>query len=537
MKKSILFYALSVFAFFTGTTGCSDFDDTNIDPEHITEETMDFRIVFSNVVAQACGSDYDVWRNGLIYCANMMQHTTSVDWQQGVFYTYSSGYNSAYWDALYSGDRGALRDVVLIMNEWEGDDSYANEYQMCRIIKAYIFHRMTDLYGDIPYSEASHAYDENILYPKYDEQKDIYLDLLNELDEAQAAIDPSLTAQMTSQDLMYSGDASKWKKFANSLMLRIAMRMTKVDPATAETWVKKAVSNGLFESVSDNAMVAHPDGSGLDDGSEPYGKVLAHEDPQAFYVSEYFVNLLKSTNDPRLRLIATVCDNPSEKWEGDFDYGECEDTTKLIGMPVGYDVAGGQWDLSNAAGYPGTNWRSYYALPNRYTFARPDVPTMIATYAEQQLLLAEAAYRGWVSGSAKDYYEQGVRAAMQQFSSYSNSDASALYSTYLSSSAVNQYLDENPFDESRALEMINTQYYITTFCDEYETFANWRRSGYPELTPVNKGYTNCVTNGTIPRRFTYPTTEEQVNSSNYLEAVSRISGGDQMTSRVWWDVE
>lgn len=536
MKKTIS-YILSALISLIGTISCSDFGDVNNNPEKITDEAMDFRIVFTNVVAQSCGADHDVWRNSLIYGANMMQHTTSADWQQGVFYTYSDGFNSAYWETMYRGDRAVLRDALLIMNAWKNKPGYENDYQMCRIIRAFVFHRMTDLYGDIPYSEATHASDQNILYPKYDKQQDIYNDLLKELDEAQTALDPSLPSAMSNQDLLYQGDASKWKKFANSLMLRIAMRLTKVDPTTAQTWVQKALSNGVFKSINDNAMVNHPDGNSLDDGSEPYGKIFSNSDPQAFFLSEYFINMLKNTNDPRLALIATVCEDPSGKWQGEFDFGNI-DPEKQVGMPIGYDLNGGQWDLSTAPGYPGKDWRSYYSLPNRYTFARPDVPTMLLTYAEQQLLLAEAAYRGWISDkSAETYYKEGVTAAMQQFSFYTNPNAQQLYNTHLTLSNIEGYLAANPFDNNKAFEQINTQYYITTFCDELETFANWRRSGYPKLTPVNKGYSTCVTNGTIPRRFTYPTNEVQVNTANYQEAVSRLSGGDNMTSRVWWDAE
>ncbi len=533
MKKAII-YASVALSLTVGATSCSDFGDVNNDPEQMTPEVLDFRLVFTGVQAQACGSDWDVWRNGLIYSANMMQHTTSVDWQHGVFYTYSDGYNSAYWDGLYSGDRGVLRDVRLTMNAWQNKTGYENEYQMCRIMRAYIFHRMTDLYGDIPYSEASQGA-EGINYPKYDAQKDIYNDLLKELDEAQAALNPSATSQIGSQDLIYGGDVAKWKKFANSLMLRMAMRLTKVDPATAQTWVQKAVANGLFANATDNAMVRHTDGSGLDDGSEPYGKVFAHEDPQAFYLSETFVNLLKNTGDPRLSLIATVCQNPGEKWEGNFDFGNTS-PDKQVGLPVGYDTNGGAWDISTAPGYPGANWRSYYSLPNRYTYARPDVPTMLLTYTENQLLLAEAAVRGWVTDkSAEAYYQAGVRAAMEQFAFYPA--AKSLYDTYLTPSAIDAYLTAHPFNTATALEQIHTQYYITTFADEYETFANWRRTGYPTLTPVNKGYPTTVTNGTIPRRFTYPVSESQSNAANYQDAVSRLTGGDKMTSRVWWDVQ
>lgn len=537
IKNKILCVATS-FGLMLGTFGCSDFGDTNIDPEHLNEGNINYNLLFTASQVQALGSDWDVWRNGIIYGSTMMQHTTSVSWTY-VFYTYSEGYNAAYWDALYSGDRGVIRDITDVTRNWEGKEGFENDYQLARIMKAYMFHRMTDLYGDIPYSEAGRIRD-GIAYPKYDTQETIYSDLLNELNEAQAAINVSGGTQLGSAELYFNGDLNKWKKFANSLILRIAMRLSKVNPAKAQEWVKVAVNNGIINQSSDNAILYHTDGTPDDDSAEPYGKIFTHSDPQAFFLSEYFVNMLKSTNDPRLGLIATVCENPGIKYfQNGYERGNTDPAIQ-VGMPVGYDVDGGDFDISKAPGYPGENFRSVYSVPNRYTYADPQAPTMIVTYAENQLLLAEAAYRGWLQGtsetkSARDYYESGVRAAMEQFSFYTN--ARSLYTEYITTEAVNNYLTANPFDESRALEMINTQYYITTFCDEYETFANWRRSGYPVLTPVDKGYPNSVTNGTIPRRFTYPSAESQNNSTNYNEAVQRLNDGDRMTSRVWWDVQ
>lgn len=543
MKKVIL-YTAAILSLMTGMISCSDFGDVNNDPEHMTPTSMDYRVLFTTVVIQSCGSEGDVWRNGLIYGGNMMQHTSSINWIHGIFYTFSADYNSAYWDNLYSGSKGIVRDLRLIMNEWKDNDAFANDYQMCRILRAYVFHRMTDLYGDIPYSEAGQGY-EGIGYPKYDKQEDIYNDILKELDEAQAALDPAKATSVSNEDLFYKGDVSKWKKFANSLMLRVAMRLTNIDPAKAKEWTQKAVNNGLFENASDNAILYRTGGDATQDSSEPYGKIFGQRDPGSFFVSEYFINMLKETNDPRLPLIATVCTHPEDAYNsGSFDYGD-NDPDKQIGLPSGYDANGGEWDLVNAPGAPkdpkdpsalASDWKSHYSVPCRYTYGHPLSPTMMLTYTENQFLLAEAAYRGWISDkSVKEYYESGVRSAMEQFSFYPNADA--YYKLYLNTEAVNQYLEKNPFNESKAMEQIATQYWITTFCDSYETFANWRRTGYPALTPVNKNYPSTVTNGTIPRRFTYPIKEAQVNAANYKEAVSRISGGDKMTSRVWWDKE
>ncbi len=544
MKKFILYTTFAAFGLMGITTGCSDFGDTNLDPEHPSEANMNYKMLFTGAQVQALGSDWDVWRNGCIYSSTMMQHTTSVSWSQ-VFYTYSEGYNAAYWDALYSGDRGVIRDIVDVLRNWKDLEGYENDYQLARIMKSYMFHRMTDMYGDIPYSQAGQM-KEGIAYPKYDRQEDVYKGILEELNDAQSKIDPSAGYQLGNADIYFAnGDTDslkleKWKKFANSLILRAGMRLSKVNPAEAEKWVKTAVNNGIIDNQDDNAVLFRRDANVTNDSAEPYGKIFTQEDQQAFFLSEFFVNMLKDTNDPRLALIGIVTSNPAAKYtQLGYDRGN-PDPAVQVGMPIGYDRQGGEFDLSKHPDYPGDNFRSHYSMPNRYTYADPQAPTMIVTYAENQLLLAEAAYRGWLSGTsetktAKEYYESGVRAAMKQFSLYSN--ASFIYSQYITDSAINTYLRDNLFDINNALEMINTQYYITTFCDEYETFANWRRSGYPVLTPVDKDYPNTATNGTIPRRFTYPSSESQSNATNYNEAVSRLKDGNTMTSRVWWDVE
>lgn len=547
MKKVILYTAVAL-SIIVSTTSCSDFGDVNNDPEHLNTEIVDYRMVFTGMETMLPGYGFgDVWRNGIIYCANMLQHTSTVGWKEGIFYTYNSGLNESFW-GLYQGEDSPIRNAYLIMQAWKDKPGYENGYQMCRIARAYILQRATDLYGDVPYFDASKGFD-GIGYPRYDKQQDIYNDLLKELDEAQAALDPSLTSSLTKEDIIFKGDVLKWKRFANSLMVRVAMRLSKVDPALAETWVKKAVSNGTFTNINESAIIQHQDG-GTTGWKEPYGDIYSDTDSYEFFLSEYFVNLLKNNNDPRLPLIGTVCStNPRARWNDSepFDYGNCNPEIQ-VGMPTGYDQNGENWDISKAPGYPGdwpkelenkpawSKFETYYSRPNRYTYGRPDAPSMLVTYAETQLLLAEAAHRGWITGkSAQDYYNEGVTAAMEQFAFYT--PAKEIYDTYLKSDAIEKYLQENPFDPTKALEQINTQYYITTFCDEYEAFSNWRRTGFPTLTPVNKNYPMCVTNGTIPRRFTYPTSEAQVNATNYQEAISRLTDGDKMTSRVWWDKE
>ncbi len=522
MKKAIIYIATAL-CLMTGIAGCSDFGDTNIDPERLTGDKLDYKLMFTNVQTYVYGTDWEVWRNSMIYISTMLQHTASTEsYWNGDKYTYNMGYNAAYWDRIFP---NGIRNAIDVINHWKDDDAYKAEVQMMRIMKVILFHRMTDQYGDIPYSEAGLGFIEGIGYPKYDDQQSIYMDMLKELKEAAETLSTLSGSQIATADLMYGGDIAKWRKFAYSLMLRLGMRLSKVDPSTAQTWVNTAITGGLFESNSDNGIIEHPDGEETNGSIDGFAKIIVHEDPSAYRLSESFINLLKNSNDPRLPLIATVCEEPSHKiGSGRWQLG---DTTfsKQLGMPNGYDTNNEDTDISKAPNWTGN--KNDYSVICRYTFSKRDAPTFVLTYAENQLLLAEAAHRGWISGSAKEYYDRGVKAAMQQFSQFGI--------TGIPDSRIDQYLTENAFDATKALEQINTQYYIVTFSDEYETFANWRRSGYPVLKTVN--YYNNVTNGTIPRRFTYPNNESARNETNYNTAVAKLKNGDAMTSRVWWDAE
>lgn len=230
--KKYLVYMTCAAAAMIGGTGCSDFGDVNMDPEHLNSENIPTELLFTNGQHQMLGSDWDVWRNGCIYAAQWMSHTASFNWLGNANYTWNDGYSGVYWE-IYNGDtRGALRDMKDAVEAWKEDPSRQIDYQIARIMLAYGMHRMTDLYGDIPYSQAVQP--ELYSFPEYDTQQSIYMDLLKELNEAQAALNGASAAAMKSADNFYQGDASKWRKFANSLMLRVAMRMSKVDPAAAD---------------------------------------------------------------------------------------------------------------------------------------------------------------------------------------------------------------------------------------------------------------------------------------------------------------
>ena len=580
--KTLKYLAIASF-FALGVTSCGDFGDLNIDPEHLNEENVPYSKLFSNAQHQALGSDWDMWRTGCIYSAQWTQQLSSIGWWDSYArYNYSDGYSASFWDT-YSGDRGAMRDVTTCYDKWNGVAGMEVDWNMARVMRVYAFAKMSDLYGDIPYSEAGRP--ALYSYPKYESQEDIYKSMLAELDEAQANL--TGTAVMGAQDLYFQGDAAKWKKFANSLMLRLAMRLVKVDPATAKTYAAKAVANGVMESNADNCILYHSEGATTNDSAEPFAKIMSHEDRE-FYLSNVFVDMLKSTNDPRLSAIGTICgvryssgvpvrsDQVSDiQQDGGWtvnnnaykdtygDYGNMAMDAQN-GMPVGgysssptskYTVSEvDPWMAKNDDNIffiytkqDGTkdtiyNYEVYYchySTVNRYTYADPKAPTFIVTYAQTKLLMAEAAEREFISGDAKLYYEDGVKAAFAQFSQFPNGvGATKIAFSEGAEAAANAYLAANPYNKEKAYEQINTQYYIATFGDPHEVFANWRRSGYPVLTPAVKAENDGLseTKTSIPRRFRYPAREAQVNKTNYDAAVAR-QGGDTFSTRVWWDKE
>jgi hypothetical protein len=552
MKNKILLLAL-VSASSLLNCGCTkNFETINKDPNSILGNLESFKYLLTTAQLTTSGNSdansYEDWRANLIYASCMVQHISSTaGYWEGDKYFVNSSYLSSYWDQNYgpqqNGDNplqntnsSPIGDIVEVVTHAKTDTGNVNLYNIARIFKVFMFQRMTDMYGDCPYSQAGLGYISDITAPKYDKQQDIYTDMFNELSDAASKLIPDPYANKAgSADLIYKGDAGQWKKFAYSEMLRLAMRISKVDPTNAQKWAQAAVAGGVFTDNTDNAMVQHqnatPNGAGAQVANGT-GAVLGIIDPANARLSKTFVDYLRSTNDPRLIYYGTVVLSDPAKNTSDMG-----DTTAahVLGQPNGYDALGGALDISLAANYPRlpkittsdstTVYQRRYSIVNRYTFARTTVPTFFLTYAETALLEAEAAQRGWIAGSAADFFTKGVQAAMQQLGLQAGAGPV--------DGLITTYLNAHPLVAGTELEQINTQYWIATFSDEYEAWANWRRSGFPTLTPIN--YPGNATNGTIPRRYTYPTGEAGTNSANYAAAVAGLSDGDKITSRVWWD--
>ena len=490
MKKIVLtFFALSLV--LSSCDFDKGFEEMNVNPAKASQ--LDVANKFASVVLQTSGGRYENWRASLIYQSVMIQHFSSTaGYWSGDRYFRNDGYATSLWDRYYP---SAVKEIEDIRSQLTEEGNTGSEMGMTRILRVFIYSRLTDLHGDIPYSEAGQGYTNGILKPKYDAQKDIYMDFLKELEEAVAQIGASTT--MGKSDLIFQGNTTKWKAWGNSMMLRMALRLHKADPATSKAWAEKAAAGGVMTSNDHIAMIAHTDGpEGINKNG--HGEVFdADGNPR---MSKTFVDWLK--DDPRLPILAARRSDGSTK------------IADLIGMPNG----------STGATVSDT---SIYAEPNRSVITKRDVPMVLQTYAEVRFMLAEMAVRGWnVVGDAKTHYEAGVKAAMQMLSGI-YPDAAAI-----SDAEVATYLAAKPYDASKGWEMISEQYWAATLLNEYEAFSNWRRTGFPTLVPTNDP--GNVTGGTIPRRLIYPTGEGSTNAENYNAAIAR-QGPNDFKTRVWWD--
>ncbi len=408
------------------------------------------------------------------------------------------------WQRYY---REVNKHLVDVIAKTKGDATRSNLYNMARIWKAYTFMILTDSYGDVPYTEAGLGYLQGTVFPKYDPQQAIYTDILKELDEASAALDASKTKEAS--DVIYAGDVTKWKRLGYSLMLRAAMRLTKVDANTAQNYVKKAFAGGVMQSNADNCILRHTAAYNNEIGSQ-----LNSSERANFYLHATFVDFLKNSNDPRLGIIALKYNTKAQS-ATDFT----KDPAKQIGIPAGYD----QSTLSKTPNYPGEI--ELYSQVDRTKVGRFDAPCFFVTFGQTQLLLAEAAQRGWITGNVADYYKAGVKGHIQQFTEY---DANS----NVSEATIEAYFTANPFNAAKALEQINTQYWVASFMNNPEAFANFRRSGFPALTP--NPYPGKEIKGNFINRLSYPVDEISVNKANLDAAVAR-QGADDLDTKVWWN--
>lgn len=534
MKKHFIGAGLG---FMLLTTACTkDFKEINTDPTQYSPENFDANYFLSSSQSNYSGtiSGYAgpiLFQSGWVQIFSMA--TVTGDYYTNADkYLASSNTNSYVQSSWNNGYRSAALANEILINHG-GDADWVNINAIATIMKVLNVQYITDVYGDAPYSQALQARD-NVTLPVYDKQQDVYTAMLTDLDNALTSINTSAKAP-TADISSLSNDVSKWKRFGYSLMLRMAMRLVKKDAALAQTWAEKAFAGGTLNPGED-VYFKTDNSNGY--GNANIGAWLVATDFYQVRWSKTLIDYLKSVNDPRLSIIAEVpadgfANNNNQALPGDNSAGV------QLGQPNGYDLNTGSTNISNSPGYPGGSGAGAdatpigkYSRPRTAIYASRDIPVFVLTYAESELLLAEAAARNFNVGSvtAAEHYRNAVSAGIQSLNVFS---AGAVSAGDADTYAASQPLDVSTLENS--LEMINTQYWATTgvLLNFGESWNNWKRSGYPVLTPVN--YPGNFSGGEIPRRQPYPSGEATSNPTGYSSGVASLSGGDNWSSRVWWD--
>lgn len=410
-----------------------------------------------------------------------VQHWAKIQYTDPDRYIENNNSFTTLWKTLYGQSITDLNKVITIADQQQKPNYKA----VALTLRSWVFQLLTDTYGDIPYRQAGKI--DSFLTPAYDKQEDVYLGLLSDLKTAQATL--SASGGTIAGDPLYGGNIGSWKKFINSLRIRIALRIADKDPVQAQQVFTdiQTEGGGYFTSNGDMAALVYQDSPNQNPVS------LTFDTRQDYRISKTIVDKLTSLNDPRLPIYAQLTDSAPRVYKG---------------VPNGL--------LTNDANSLGLSKTS---RPGDY-FRAPHAPAVIMSYAEVLFDLSEAVSRGFITGDASDLYRQAILASLAQ---YGIIDAT-LTANYLAQASV-QYNAGN-FKQS-----VGEQKWLALFGQGLEAFAEWRRLDYPKLAPAVAG----VLGGQMPVRFIYPGSEQSLNGANYTKAV-QDQGADALTTKLWLDV-
>ncbi|SJZ68450.1 SusD/RagB family nutrient-binding outer membrane lipoprotein [Sediminibacterium ginsengisoli] len=415
---------------------------------------------------------------------------------------------------LYAGPLENLQTILNTKTFNVNDGSQANQLAVARILKAFFFWHATDRWGDIPYSQALKGKDN--FTPKYDAQKDIYYDLMKELKEAAAQID---NGNAVKGDILYNGNMANWKRFANSIRMLMALRLSKIDPTKGQAEFVDANAGGVFTDNSQSAVFVHLN----DANNQNYWYYVTNPKGQNrpwYWASKTIVDNMNPLKDPRLKIFA-----------------DTTSTGTYNGVPYGVDA-------NTAAAIPSASV-SFIGVHTR----TQNAPCYITTYPQVLFALAEAAKIGWINGGdveAAAKYNAGIENSVRQwvrisFQAYNDKTDNQVEKVVYSATdkgdttGLGAYMarPEVAYNATNALSQIGTQRWLHLYANGYEAWAEWRRTGFPALTPApNNGGTP------IPRRQAYPLKEQNINGANYAAAIAQqpaLGGADDLKGRVWWD--
>ncbi|MEL7532364.1 MAG: SusD/RagB family nutrient-binding outer membrane lipoprotein [Bacteroidota bacterium] len=392
-----------------------------------------------------------------------------------------------YWNNLYDNSMKDFRHII--------DKGTPNEVAVAKIMNAYGFMVLTDIWGDIPYSQALQAEKgDGFLTPTFDTQEAVYDGILQDLDDAVTSIDISSIDGFAEADLIYGGDMELRIKFANSLRLRAFMHLSEVAPEKAKAGVVAMLEKPLLSAHDESPAIHYSDVSG---NRNPISSRFSGR-PNDFRASKSMVDRLIGSGD------AT---NPADPRTEVYVQRNIDGI--FVGVPNGVNGLG-DVGLDNATSCKfGTS------------FLAADAAAYFMTYTEVEFIRAEAAIRGWIADDAQTAYEAAIRASMSQ---HGITDETAI-NTFLADANV-------AYDASKALQLVSEQKWIALFGQALESWTNFRRTGYPEL-PIAL---NDQNNGVFPQRFMYPSVETATNGDN-VAAATQNQGGAELGDKLWWDAD
>ena len=396
-------------------------------------------------------------------------------------YIFSNNDFQDLWTVGYSESVVNLNQIIQLADEQKN----SNYKGVALVLRSWVFQLLTDAFGDIPYKQSIQI--DQYLTPGYDAQKDVYSGLLEDLKTAQAALDPN--GAPIAGDIIYGNNITLWKKFANSLRLRIALRIADREPEVSKQ-VLADIQNEGGSFISDDHEIAQL----VYQNSPNQNPISNYFDTRDDYrISKTIVNKLIQLNDPRLPVYADTTEDAT--------------VPQYVGLPNGL-LPG---DASNY-GFAKTS------KPGDY-FIDPHAPAVILSYSEVLFDRAEAAARHFTQENAGDLYLQAIKASLQQYG--------------IPDDKISAYVGQPPvrYDDSNFKKSIGEQKWIALFGQGPEAFAEWRRLDYPQLQPAVAGSLN----GKMPLRYIYPGTEQSLNGESYRAAVDR-QGADLLTTPLWYDV-
>lgn len=472
-------YILS-FVISLALSSCSDITDYNVDPKRPSD--VPAATTFSNA-QKNLGDLVTTMSVGTNVFRLWAQHWTETTYTDEANYDIvGRDLSAGYWNTVYTNilndlksSRSAIEEDVLL-----SETTKANQLAIIDIIEVYAFQMLVDLNGNVPYTEALNV-DEN-LFPAYDDAAAIYSDLISRVSEDQSTLSQG-GSSWGSADIFYGGDTELWRKFANSLKLRLGMRLADVDPTAAQTAVSEAYNAGVLESSDDNAIIMYE--SSAPNTNPLYDTFVLANRGEDYIAGKTSVDYQLSLDDPRTD-----------------DFYDDNIATGYIGGIIGANNSYGN-----------------YTHISRDIVTDPEYPGAIMEYFEVQFFLAEAVERGFISGNAETFYNNAVTASIL---AYGNTPAEA--ATYLAQTEV-------AYSSSNYKEKIGTQKWLALFNRGFESWTEYRRLDHPDFL-VKSAKTDLP----VPTRVFYPTTEPAVNGANYNAAVQAIGGEDDLFSKIFWDI-